>query len=207
MAWSLSLLLGAIGLTMLIGLGPSIYRAAVCRTGDQEVLCRFIPWYQSTHLSSLMFPVIGLAAIAQGREPDSPGWVGIFGVLIVIIGILFVISALLAWFANRLVITPSALSIRIIFRKELVIPRERVGGVAGRARKNGATGAPRVHVDLTYSPVGTGGATESVPQLEGQFTVEPPNLVAALQAWQDGDPNDIGLMDRVEKLLRGHPTP
>jgi hypothetical protein len=39
--------------------------------------------------------------------------------------------------------------------------------------------------------------------LEGQFTVDPANLGAGLQAWKDGDPNDPGLMDRVEAILRG----
>jgi hypothetical protein len=40
--------------------------------------------------------------------------------------------------------------------------------------------------------------------LEGQFTVDPVNLGAGLQAWKDGDPIDPGLMDRVEAILRGH---
>jgi hypothetical protein len=39
--------------------------------------------------------------------------------------------------------------------------------------------------------------------LEGQFTVDPANLGAGLQAWKDADPNDPGLMDRVEAILRG----
>ena len=33
--------------------------------------------------------------------------------------------------------------------------------------------------------------------------LDPSNLRPALQAWKDGDPNDPGLMDRVEAILRG----
>ena len=35
------------------------------------------------------------------------------------------------------------------------------------------------------------------------LTVEQAHLVAALQAWKDGDPIDPGLVDRVEAILRG----
>ena len=34
------------------------------------------------------------------------------------------------------------------------------------------------------------------------LTVEQAHLVAALQAWKDGDPIDPGLVDRVEAILR-----
>ena len=50
---------------------------------------------------------------------------------------------------------------------------------------------------------GLGDATATVGLLEGQFSVDPANLAAGLQAWKDGDPNDPGLMDRVEAILRG----
>jgi hypothetical protein len=36
------------------------------------------------------------------------------------------------------------------------------------------------------------------------LTVEQSDLLAGLQAWKDGDPNDSGLMDRVEQLLCGN---
>ena len=69
---------------------------------------------------------------------------------------------------------------------------------------NGVTGVPRLHVALTYAPAdGQSGATVTAGLLEGQFTVDPANLAAGLKAWKDGDPNDPGLMDRVEAILRG----
>jgi hypothetical protein len=35
------------------------------------------------------------------------------------------------------------------------------------------------------------------------LTVEQSDLLGGLQAWKDADPNDPGLMDRVEAILRG----
>lgn len=208
MPLSLSFLLIAIALTMFVGLGRPLYRAAVYRRSPDEILCRFIPWYQSSHLAaSLGFPIIGIATIAQGREPDSPFWVLWLGIIAFVIGVVLALSALLAWVANRLVITPSALSIRIIFRRELNIPRERVQGITGKSERTGATGAPRLHVDLTYSPEDASDTSATIPRLDGQFTVDPVNLVAALQTWKGGDPNDPGLLDLVEKLLRRPATP
>jgi hypothetical protein len=34
-----------------------------------------------------------------------------------------------------------------------------------------------------------------------QLTVEPSNLLAALQMWKDADPADSGLMERLEPIL------
>ena len=205
MQWSLNLGLGAIGVMGLIRLGRPIYRTAVYRRSTEEILCRLIPWYQATGLAALvLFPLIGIAFIAQGREPDSPPWVLYGGYFVLILGIVFALSALLAWMANRLVITPSALSLKIIFRRPQQIPREDVQAITPSMGSNGATGAPRLHVALTYRPVaGQGDSTVTVGLLEGQFTVDPANLAAGLQAWKDGDPNDPGLMDRVEAILRG----
>ena len=205
MQWSLILGLLAIGVMGLIRLGRPIYRTAVYRRSTEEILCRYIPWYQATPLAaSVLFPLIGIAAIAQGSEPDSPPWLLYAGYFVLILGIVFALSALLAWMANRLVITPSALSLKIIFRGQQQIPRENVQAITPSMGSNAATGAPRLHVALTYKPAaGQGDSTVTVGLLEGQFTVDPANLAAGLQAWKDGDPDDPGLMDRVEAILRG----
>ena len=207
MQWSLSLGLGAIGVMGLIRLGRPIYRTAVYRRSTEEILCRLIPWYQATGLAALvLFPLIGIAAIAQGSEPDSPPWLLYAGYFIFILGIVFALSALLAWMANRLVISPSALSLKIIFRGQQRIPRENVQAITPSMGSNAATGAPRLRVALTYKPVAAqGDTTVTVGMLEGQFTVDPANLAAGLQAWKDGDPADPHLLDRVENVLRGRP--
>lgn len=205
MQWSLNFLLATGGVTMLVALGRPLYRVAVYRIGAQEILCRLIPWYQATGLGSLVgFPLIGIAAIAQGRESDTPSWVLYVGYFIFIMGLVFALSALLAWKANRLVITPSVLSLKIIFRPAHRISREGVRAITPRMGSNGVTGAPRLHVEFAYTPTdGQGDSTVTIGMLEGQFTVDPANLGAGLQAWKDGDPTDPGLMDRVEAILRG----
>jgi len=40
-------------------------------------------------------------------------------------------------------------------------------------------------------------------RFQGLGIGDPANLLHALQAWKGGDPNDPGLMDRVEAILRG----
>jgi hypothetical protein len=150
------------------------------------------------------FPLIGIAFIAQGRESDTPFWVLYGGYFILIMGLVFALSALLAWKANRLVITPSVLSLKIIFRPAHRISREGVRAITPRMGSNGLPSAPRLHVEFAYTPTdGQGDSTVTIGMLEGQFTVDPANLGAGLQAWKDGDPNDPGLMDRVEAILRG----
>jgi hypothetical protein len=205
MQWSLNFLLATGGVTMLVALGRPLYRVAVYRIGAQEILCRYIPWYQATPLAaSVLFPLIGIAFIAQGRESDTQSWVLYGGYFIFIMGLVFALSALLAWKANRLVITPSVLSLKIIFRPAHRISREGVRAITPRMGSNGVTGAPRLHVEFAYTPTdGQGDSTVTIGMLEGQFTVDPANLGAGLQAWKDGDPNDPGLMDRVEAILRG----
>lgn len=206
MHWSLSLLLVALGATVLIGIGRPLYRMAVYRTSQQEIVCRFIPWYQAVSVAtSVMFPIVGIAAIAQGSEPDSPPWVRYAGYIALIMGIVFAASALLAWFFNRLTLTPSHLDVRIVFRPPRHIPREDVREVISKSLKNGATGADRLHVDLEYSTAEAGqpNGTATIGILDTQFTVDPANLLAALQSWKDGDPNDSKLIERVETILRG----
>ena len=203
MEWSLSLGIAAIGVLILVGLGRPLYRVAVYRTGAHEILCRFVPWYQSTHLASLTFVIVGVSMLFQGREPGSPVWVRVAGAIALILGLLFVLSALLAWIANRLVITASTLSITIVFRQAQHIPRDNVQAIIPRFGRNGATGAPRTHVGVRYTPADSSSSSPvTIGQLEGQFTVDPANLLAALGAWKDGDPDDPGLLDRVEAILR-----
>ena len=205
MQWSLSLGLGAIGVMGMVALGRPLYRVAVYRIGAQEILCRYIPWYQATPLAaSVLFPLIGIAFIAQGRESDTQSWVLYGGYFIFIMGLVFALSALLAWKANRLVITPSVLSLKIIFRPAHRISREGVRAITPRMGSNGLPSAPRLHVEFAYTPTdGQGDSTVTIGMLEGQFTVDPANLGAGLQAWKYGDPDDPGLMDRVEAILRG----
>ncbi len=101
---------------------------------------------------------------------------------------------------NRLSFTPASLLVRIGRRFD--IPRERVVAIKPRMFTSTGTGQTTRHWDLVYVPEG-GGSNRIMPMVDRQFSVEPANLGAALQVWKDGDPNDPGLMDRVEAILRG----
>jgi hypothetical protein len=74
--WYLNVILGAGGALVLLGIGRPVYRVAVYRPGEQEVLCRFIPWYQAnTLLTSVMLPIGGVAGIAMGgKQAALPGY-------------------------------------------------------------------------------------------------------------------------------------
>jgi hypothetical protein len=153
MPWPLSLGLGACGVMVLMALGRPLYKAAVYRTGAREILCRYIPWYQAVPLaSSVIFPIIGITAIGMGNESDSPSWLLFAGYFLLILGLVFAASALLAWIANRLVLTPTSVGLKIIFRGRQEIPRENVRAITATMGRNGATGAPRLHVEFTYAP-------------------------------------------------------
>ena len=202
--WSLALLLVAAGCMVLVATGRPLYRAAVYRTDAHEILCRAVPWYEAIYVAMSLLLPIGVAAIVQAGEPGSPFWLRIGGCFLLLLCFVSALSGLLAWNVNRLVISPSALSVKIVFRQKQDIARGNVAAIIPRAGRNSATGAPRLHVDIAYTPADTGnGSTSTISQLDGQFTVDPAYLAAALQDWKDSDPGDPGLMDRVEALLRG----
>lgn len=202
-AWYLNLLLAAGGVLVLVATGRPLFRTAVYRISGQEVLCRFVPWYQpNTLVASLIFPIVGIAAIAMGRESDSPAWVRYAGYLGLVAGIVFVLFALIQS-RNRLSFTPDTLAVRL--GRQFRLPRERVVAVKPRALASTGTGQTTRHYDLVYDP-GDGRTNRIMAMLDMQFSVDPDNLATALNAWKDGDPNDPGLIDRIETILHGRPN-
>lgn len=200
--WSLSLMLSAIGVTMLMAMGRPLYRTAVYRVSADEVVCRYVPWYQVTGLAmSLMTPIIGIATIAQGAEPDSPFWLSYAGWLLLALGVVFGVIALLMAARNSLRFTPSALTLRKV-RYERRIDRANFQSVTTRMTPSAFSQAPIPHLDLTYTVGGEGGSSMTCRMIDTQFTVDPANLLAALQLWKDADPHKPGFMDRIEAILR-----
>ena len=204
MDWSLNLGLAALGVLVFLGLGRPLFGVGVDRPSTQEVLCRFVPWYQaSTLLSSGALPIFGITAIAQGKAPDMPFWVGYGGWFLLILGIVFAVFTVLMALRNRLQFSPSSLTVRTL-QSQRDIPRDHVQAITSRMVPAGITRTPTLHVDLTYIPVWGGDQDSRTSSLlDTQFSVDPANLLHALQAWKDGDANDSGLMDRVEAILRG----
>ena len=204
MEWSLNLGLAALGVVVFLGFGRPLFGVGVDRPGAQEVRCRFVPWYQAgALLSSVVLPIIGITAIAQGKAPDMPFWVGYGGWFLLILGIVFAGFTVMMAVRNRLRFSPSSLSVRTL-QSQRDIPRDHVQAITSRMVPAGVTRKPTLHVDLTYIPVGGGDQDSRTSSLiDTQFSVDPTNLLHALHAWKDGDPNDPGLMDRVEAILRG----
>ena len=91
--------------------------------------------------------------------------------------------------------------VRILGRR-FTIPRERVAAITPRTLTLGIPGRNPVHSDLVYDP-GDGRSNRMLMCLDMQFSVDPADFAAGLHAWRDGDPNDPGLMDRIEAILRG----
>ena len=70
--------------------------------------------------------------------------------------------------------------------------------------------APAVQITYQAGNSGPGPATPGTvlfgptnTKKTAWLTVEQADLLAGLQAWKAGGPNDPGLMDRVEAILRG----
>ena len=194
-----NLIMGAGAVMGLIGLGRPLYRSAVHRVGEQDIVCRFVPWYQSTTLSATTtFPVMGVAVIWWGRDVDS-AWLRFVGYVLLALGVAFIGLAVFQC-TNRLIISPAALRVRV--GRWFDIPREQVVAIRPMLFTSVGTLQTTRHWDLVYVPAG-GGANRIMAQIDRQFSVDPDNLAAALQVWKDGDPCDPGLPDRVERLLRG----
>ncbi len=109
-------------------------------------------------------------------------------------------------------ITPTKLSVPLPGQSYAIIdiPRERVESIAPGNETVGFGSTKLLLSEITYSAgdsnsrstqrvlLGPAPATDTV-----WLTIEPTNLLNALQVWKDADPAAPGMMDRIEKLLRG----
>lgn len=182
----------------LLGGGRRVFKAAVYRTGD-EVICRYAPWYESyTYGAGLLFPLLGVTALGSATPSDAE-WGRVIGYFLIALGGLFAVFSVFMGSVSRLRITPSTLIIQIGRTTGLL--RSDIRSISPRILKSGINGAGTLHVDVVYVPQSDRNSTKTL-MLGSQFTVEPTNLLAALQMWQDSDPNDPQLLDRIETVLR-----
>ncbi|MCA2265867.1 hypothetical protein A5626_05070 [Mycobacterium marseillense] len=206
-SWSLSVTLAAIGAVILIG-PRRIFHAAVSRTGD-EIVCRYIPWYEgSAYSTTLLLPLIGIASVALGFEPGNPAWLRFTGLLLLGVTPLTVYGVVRMWRRCLLCITPSVLTVRLVDRgSELTqIRRELVVSIEPQIVPL-PRGAQSLQVAVTYWPVAVGGDATKTLLLGLRLTVQPVNLLNALVAWNDGaHDNPSELLDRIERTLRGQST-
>lgn len=200
--WSVATLCGAL---LIIVPQRRIFRAGVTRSGD-EIVCRYIPWYEGNAYSALvLIPLMGVAAIGAGHAPGNPAWLLPVGVMLLGVLPLVVFSAVLVWRRSLLRITSSMVTVRLVERgSELIdIPREQVESIEPRI-VSVPVNVESLQVAITYRPVEESGDTTRTVIIGLRLTVKPVNLLHALVAWKDGaDEHPSELLDRVEQILRG----
>jgi hypothetical protein len=209
----------ATGLSIILGsitfLGNRrILPVAVSREGG-AVVCRYIPWYElNDYMRFLLLPILGICFVVGGLGPGRPVWLvfaGLFTLGIVAVTGYFVRQM---WRRCLLRITPTALTVRLPARGSQLteIARSRIESITDAQAEVSAAIIPVnvTQIAIAYRPADTsGGARQTVligpppGKTAMQVSVHQPNMVNALQAWKDADPNDPGLMDRVEAILRG----
>ena len=199
--WYLCAGLAAFGLVGILASSKPLFRTAISRKSVDEVRCRFVPWYRAYSIAtSVVLPIIGVMLIAAGQAPDNPALLRYPGYFALLLGIVFALFAVVQT-TNRLSFTPTTLVIRIGRRFEM--PRERLVSIKPRDLTSVGSGKRTRHYDLVYAPA-DGESNKVIAALDAQFSVEPANLVAALETWRDTDPTDRRLIDSVEAILRGH---
>jgi hypothetical protein len=185
-----------------------IFRASVARTHD-EIVCRYIPWYEgNAYFLNLLLPLIAVAMIASSYGPGNPSWFRFGGIVLLVLTPLFVYSALRMWRRCVLRISPSALTVRLAGPKDELteIRREYVQSIEPKLVPNGVSGQS-LQVEIAYRAADLGGDTTKTVLLGLQLSVQPVNLLNALVAWKHGAYNNSSeLLDRVERILRGRAT-
>ncbi|AFS16802.1 MULTISPECIES: hypothetical protein [Mycobacterium] len=202
--WYLSLIAFCAALMFILG-RRRIFRAGVTRAGD-EIICRYIPWYEgNVYVLNVLFPLLAVAGIGAGSAPGNPAWLRFIGILLLVLTPIFVSSAVCMWRRCLLCISPSVLTVRLTAPKEELteISRECVVSIEPKIVPNGVSGQS-LQVAISYRA--TGLSSESKTVLLGlQLTIQPINLLNALIAWKDGaHENPCELLDRVEGILRGN---
>jgi hypothetical protein len=183
-----------------------ILRAAVTRTADGEIVCRFVPWFEGdAYLVNIAIPLLGVAALGFGFAPGEPVWLRFVGFLLVGLVPLFVYGTYRRWRLSLVRITPSALALRVpTSRKQepTTIARERVVSITLKTRYTSG-GLPVLQVEVTYHRTDSTADTATSMLLGQDLTVQPTNLYRALTTWHDTTgAAPPALMDRIERTLR-----
>jgi hypothetical protein len=207
--WYWALVMFCVAFLILLG-RRRIFRASVSRTVD-DVVCRYIPWYEGNgYFLNLALPLIGVAMVAAGYAPGNPWWLRYGGYILLCLMPLIVFSVVSMWRRCYLRIAPSALTVRLAGPKDqgTEIPRELVQSITPKMIPNSVNGLPSLQVEIAYRAADSGSETTKTVLLGLQVTVQPANLLNALLAWkQRTDDAPSELLDRVERLLKGDSVP
>ena len=211
-SWPLVASAAGVGLSLHLVGGGRVYRPAVTRTGD-ALTCRFNPWREAAFYFVLIgVPLAGLMTITGGSVMGrgSPGFWRVIGILMIAWTPVLVFKFVRQSRQSLLRISPSALAVHQPGRQTSPneIPRGAVDEItAATARTLNNDSAPTTQI--SYQDRDSGSIAHAVlfgptnTKKTAWLTVEQADLLAGLQAWKDADPNDPGLMDRVEAILRG----
>lgn len=194
---------------IILFVGPGrVFRAAVTRQAD-TITCRYIPWYEGNpYLALVAVPLIGIAAIgAPPANHGGPGLWRILGILIVAVTPVSLFYFLREWRRCLLRISPAELTARHPARRYAMttIPRGEVQSIVATTGSL-ANNADATMTEIDYCEAGAAEALLIGPSNSKSaiwLSVDPDNLLAALQAWKDGDAGDPQLLDRIEAILRG----
>lgn len=202
--WYLSLIAFCTALIFILG-RRRIFRPGVNRSED-EIVCRYLPWYEgNAYVLNVLVPALGVASVGAGYAPGNPGWLRFTGITLLILTPVFVFSAVRMWRRCLLAISPSALTVRLAGPKDELteIRRDCVRGIEPKIVPNGVNGQS-LQVEIAYRAADL---TSKTVLLGLQLSVQPINLLNALLAWKDGASDTPSeLLDRVERILRGHST-
>jgi hypothetical protein len=208
--WLLSLGV-LVGAGIIIASFLAVFRVAVTREPD-AVVCRYVPWYEPGPVAAVpALAVSGILGLALAFQPGNSPVFAVFGVALLALTPVVALKFLRGYRRCSLRIAPGALSVPDPGRDYVMteIPRERIQSIAPAGEAAGFGSSTYRVTDITYGTGDSGSAarTVRVGQAPAEDTVwltlDPSNLRLALHAWKDGDPNDPGLMDRVEAILRG----
>ena len=194
------------GVALLVVGSGRIYRPAVTRAPD-SITCRYTPWREGS-LYVLMIAGPGMAAAAL---TGATGWVRYLSGVLAVLVVVGVGMYLREWRRCRLRIAPASLTVTVPAHgyRPTEIARQQIVSITGGtgARRNGDTGPVTQIAYLTNDSAPGAPSTMLIGPTNAKnamwVTVEQSDLLAALQAWKDGDPRDPTLLDRVEALLRG----
>lgn len=190
-----------------------ILPVGVTRDGD-AIICRYIPWYElNDYTRFTILPIIGVDALVAGSNPGRPAWLRVVGLLVLGVVLLTGYFVGRMWRRCLLRLGPDALTVRLPAGGSRLteIPRSRIQSIADAEAEVGADFAPATltQIAIAYRPADAGSATASVligpppGKTAMQLSVHQTNMFRALKVWEDANPGEPRLMDRIEAILRG----
>ena len=209
--WVLSLVVAGSAVVIMMG-GRRVFRPAITREPG-GIVCRYVPWCEAGPYVGLVFvPLMGLCAIALGFRSDFSPMFGVAGAILLALTPLVFIKFLRGQRRCLLRITAATLRVPLPSQSyvQADLPRDRIQSITSATEKVGFGSTTLLLSEIVFTP---GDAEAKSPQCVRLgpapasdtvwLTVEPANLLAALQAWRAGNPSDPKLIDHIEAVLRG----